>query len=216
MGISMVGLHVVVTGAGGGLGPAVAEAFRAAGATVHAPSRKDLDLTEERAVKAWYAGLPGLWASVHVAGGFSMAALEDTTLPDLSAQWTINTVTAFLCCREAVRRMKAERGEGQGVAGGRIVNVGSRAALDHPGGKIAYVTAKGALVAMTRAIAAEVKLAGILVNAVLPDTIDTPANRAAMPGADYSKWTSTEAIAGTIAWLASPENFTVTGTLLRV
>jgi NAD(P)-dependent dehydrogenase (short-subunit alcohol dehydrogenase family) len=94
--------------------------------------------------------------------------------------------------------------------------VGSRAAVDHPGGKIAYVTAKGALVAMTRAIAAEVKPAGILVNAVLPDTIDTPANRAAMPGADYRKWTPPGSIASAIAWLASPDNASVTGTLAPV
>jgi NAD(P)-dependent dehydrogenase (short-subunit alcohol dehydrogenase family) len=213
---SLVGLHVVVTGAGGGLGPAVVEAFQAAGALVHAPSRKELDLSDEKTVRTWYAALPGLWASVHVAGGFSMAALEDTTLADLSAQWNINTVTSFLCCREAVRRMKAGGGGDLGIPGGRIVNVGSRAAVEHPGGKIAYVTAKGALVAMTRAIAAEVKPAGILVNAVLPDTIDTPANRAAMPGADYSKWTPPEAIASAIAWLASPDNASVTGTLAPV
>jgi NAD(P)-dependent dehydrogenase (short-subunit alcohol dehydrogenase family) len=69
---------------------------------------------------------------------------------------------------------------------------------------------------MTRAIAAEVRPAGILVNAVLPDTIDTPANRAAMPGADYSRWTPPESIAGAIAWLVSPDNASVTGTLLPV
>lgn len=202
--------HVVITGAGGGLGPAVAEAFRAAGAVLHTPARAELDLGDEAAVTRWYAALPGLWASVHVAGGFSMAPVAETALAAFEAQWRVNTVTAFLCSREAVRRMRATG------AGGRIVNVASRAAVDHPGGKIAYVSAKAAVAAMTRALAAECAPERILANAVLPDTIDTPANRAAMPGADFSKWTSPAAIAASILWLASPENASVTGTLLPV
>ena len=201
--------HIVITGSGGGLGPAVLQTLRAAGAVCHAPSRQDLDLTDEAAVIAYYAALPSLWASVHVAGGFSMAPLVETTLDAFTAQWRINTVTAFLTSREAVRRMGP-------TAGGRIVNVASRAAVEHPGGKIAYVAAKAALVAMTQAMAAETRGAGILINAVLPDTIDTPANRAAMPNADFTRWTAPEAIARTIAWLASPKNDSVTGALLPV
>jgi NAD(P)-dependent dehydrogenase (short-subunit alcohol dehydrogenase family) len=69
---------------------------------------------------------------------------------------------------------------------------------------------------MTQALAAEIRGAGILVNAVLPDTIDTPANRAAMPQADFSRWTAPAAIAKTILWLASPGNASVTGALLPV
>lgn len=210
MALSWQGAHVVVTGAGGGLGPAVAEAFRAAGATVHAPKRSELDLLDEAAVARYYAALPSLWASVHVAGGFSMAPVTETSLDDFTAQWRINTVTAFLACREAVRRMRA------GKAGGRLVNVAARAAVEHPGGKLAYVSAKAALVGLTRSLAAETAAEGILANAVLPDTIDTPANRAAMPGADYSRWTPPEAIASAILWLASPGNATVTGALLPV
>jgi NAD(P)-dependent dehydrogenase (short-subunit alcohol dehydrogenase family) len=202
--------HIVITGAGGGLGPAVVETLRAAGAICHAPSRKDLDLTNESAVTAWYAALPPLWASVHVAGGFAMAPVTETTLEAFNGQWNINTVTAFLACREAVRRI------GLTGQGGRIVNVASRAAIEHPAGKIAYVTAKAALAAMTQALAAETRAGRILVNAVLPDTIDTPANRAAMPQADFTKWTQPEAIARSIAWLASPENSVVTGALLPV
>jgi len=188
----------------------VAEAFRAAGATVHAPTRGELDLLDEAAVGGYFAALPSLWASVHVAGGFSMAPVTETSLADFTAQWRINTVTAFLACREAVRRMRA------GKAGGRIVNVAARAAVDHPGGKIAYVSAKSALAGLTLSLAAECRAEGIFANAVLPDTIDTPANRAAMPGADTSKWTRPEAIASSILWLASPGNATVTGTLLPV
>jgi NAD(P)-dependent dehydrogenase (short-subunit alcohol dehydrogenase family) len=203
------GRHIVITGAGGGLGPSVLEAFRAAGAICHAPTRQELDLTDEKAVTAWYAALPSLWASVHVAGGFAMAPVAETTLEAFTAQWRVNTVSAFLACREAVRRMDPD-------LGGRIVNVAARAALDFPGGKIAYVTAKSALVGMTRALAAETRASGILVNAVAPDTIDTPANRAAMPDADYALWTRPETIAKTILGLASPENESVTGTILAV
>lgn len=206
---SFAGRHVVITGAGGGLGPAVVEALRAAGAECHAPTRKELDLSDEAAVSAYYAALPSLWASIHVAGGFAMAPAAETTLDLFTAQWRINTVTAFLACREAVRRM------GPG-GGGRIVNVAARAAVDHPGGKIAYVAAKAALAGMTRALADETRASGILVNAVLPDTIDTPANRAAMPAADFTRWTPPDSIARTIAWLASPGNASVTGALIPV
>jgi NAD(P)-dependent dehydrogenase (short-subunit alcohol dehydrogenase family) len=203
------GRHIVITGAGGGLGPAVLEAFRAAGAVCHAPTRQELDLTDEKAVMAWYAALPSLWASVQVAGGFAMAPAAETTLDAFTAQWRINTVSAFLACREAARRMDPK-------AGGRIVNVASLAALQHPGGKIAYVTAKSALAGMTQALAAETRASGILVNAVAPDTIDTPANRAAMPAADFTRWTAPGAIAKTILWLASPGNGSVTGSILPV
>ncbi len=210
MPVTLKGLHIVITGAGGGLGPAVADTLRAAGAEIHAPTRQELDLADETAVTRWYAALPPLWASVHVAGGFSMAPVAETSLEAFTAQWRINTVTSFLASREAIKSIR------RGGQGGRIVNVAARAAVDHPGGKLAYVSAKAAVAAMTRALAAECGPERILVNAVLPDTIDTPANRAAMPGADFSRWTAPSSIAATIAWLASPENASVTGTLLPV
>ena len=203
------GRQVVVTGAAGGLGPAVVAALRERGATCYTPARQDLDLTDEAAVTRYYGALPAVWASIHVAGGFSMAPLEATTLQAFEAQWRLNTVTAFLSGREAARRMK------QG-GGGRIVHVGSRVVLDPPGGKLAYTAAKAAVAAMTRSMAAELRPAGILVNAVLPNTIDTAANRAAMPRADFSRWTPPAAIAETIAWLVSPGNTTVTGALIPV
>ena len=106
MAISLNGRHVVITGAGGGLGPAVTEAFRTAGAICHTPARAELDLNDEAAVVSYYAALPPLWASVHVAGGFAMAPIAETTLDAFASQWRINTVTAFLASREAVKSMR--------------------------------------------------------------------------------------------------------------
>jgi NAD(P)-dependent dehydrogenase (short-subunit alcohol dehydrogenase family) len=204
------GRHIVVTGGGGGLGPAVIEALQAAGAVCHAPSRQALDLTDEAAVAAFYAGLPAApWASVQVAGGFAAAPLTATSLADFRRQLDLNLTTCFLCCREAVRRMIP-------AGGGRIVNVGSRAALVPAGGAIAYSAAKAGVVALTQCLADEVKTSRILVNAVIPSIIDTPINRQAMPAAPHDRWPKPPAIAAAIAWLVSPDNQLVSGALLPV
>jgi NAD(P)-dependent dehydrogenase (short-subunit alcohol dehydrogenase family) len=149
---------------------------------------------------------------VHLAGGFKAAPLAETSLADLRAQLDINTTTAFLCCREAARNMRANPGGG----GGRIVNVGSRAAVVPSGGSIAYTMAKAAVAALTQAAAAELASDGILVNAVLPSTIDTAANRAAMPKADHTRWPKPHEIAAAIAWLISPSNTLTSGALVPV
>jgi NAD(P)-dependent dehydrogenase (short-subunit alcohol dehydrogenase family) len=124
--------------------------------------------------------------------------------------WTLNAATAFVCCREAVKRLRA------GGAGGRIVNVVSRQATDPRAGAgmIAYASGKCALAGLTLALAAEVADAGILVNAVAPGILDTPANRRAMPDADRSGWAPLEDAAATIAFLASPRNTLVRGAIL--
>jgi NAD(P)-dependent dehydrogenase (short-subunit alcohol dehydrogenase family) len=217
--------HVVITCAAGGLGPAVVEAMLAAGAICHLPLREDsdrvprhtrilavegVDLTDEAAVTSFYARCPPLWASIHIAGGFKAALIGDTTLADLRGQLDMNLATAFLCSREAVRNMRLK------AAGGRIVNVGSRAAVVATGFSVAYTASKAAVGAMVRALADELVDERILVNAVLPVTIDTPANRAAMPHVDPGKWTKPADIAAVIAWLVSPAQTVTSGALIPV
>jgi NAD(P)-dependent dehydrogenase (short-subunit alcohol dehydrogenase family) len=221
--------HVVVTGGTGALGAAVVGLLLEAGATCHVPVRdlKDSrrfahrghdrvvlspvpDLADEAAVAAFYGALPRLWASIHVAGGFAMAPIGDTDKAMLQGQLDTNLVSAFLCCRAAVAAI------GQG--GGRIVNVAARPALEwrQGGGMTAYTASKAALAALTVALAQEVAGQGILVNAVAPSIMDTPANRAAMPKADHAAWPKVEEVAATILYLASPGNQVSRGAVVPV
>lgn len=224
MDIGFAGRQVVVTGGTGALGRAVVQAFLDAGAICHVPHRGPADmppsdrlrlvggveLADEAHVMRFYGDIPNLWASVHAAGGFAAAPAVDTTLGALRAQLDQNLVSAFLCSREALRRM--------GKGGGRIVNVASRAALEIEPGKVAYTIAKAGVVALTRALAEEARPAGVLINAVTPSTIDTPANRKAMkPSPEVAaRWSKPADIAATILWLASDENRLTTGATLSV
>jgi NAD(P)-dependent dehydrogenase (short-subunit alcohol dehydrogenase family) len=223
MPLELRGRNVVITGGDGALGKAVVQAFRAAGAVCHLPIlgpaatpsepgvavTGNVNLTDESAVSAFFAGLPPLWASVHLAGGFQAKPIAETTRADLDTQIELNLVTAFLCCREAVKAMR-------GSGGGRIVNVAARVVEVPVGGSIAYSVSKAGVAALTRALAVEARGDGILVNAVLPSIIDTPANRAAMPKADTARWPKPDQLAAAILWLASPENQLTSGTLLPV
>jgi NAD(P)-dependent dehydrogenase (short-subunit alcohol dehydrogenase family) len=220
------GRHVVVTGGTGALGKAVVQAFLEAGAFCHVPHRGEappdmpraprlrlvggVDLGDEGQVAAFYAGLPELWASVQAAGGFAMAPFIATSLGAFRGQLELNLVTAFLCCREAARRMTS--------GGGRIVNVASRAAVVPGGGMVAYTVAKAGVVALTAAVAEELKASGVLVNAVLPSIIDTPANRNSMPNPPevYARWPKPADIAAAIVWLARPANRLTSGAAIPV
>jgi NAD(P)-dependent dehydrogenase (short-subunit alcohol dehydrogenase family) len=223
-------LHVVVTGGTGALGTATVGALIEAGAVCHVPYIHraeaerfplrdharvklvaDTELTEEAAVARLYRGVPKLWASIHLAGGFAMAPLGETTKSDLMKQIEMNFVTAFLCCRAAVNAMRAG-------AGGRIVNVAARPALEWRAGAgmVAYTASKAAVAALTIALAEEVAKADILVNAIAPSTMDTPANRQAMPKADPAAWAKVEHVAATILFLASPENRVTRGAVVPV
>ena len=223
MSFELDGKNVVITGGDGALGQAVVQAFLQAGAVCHLPligpapresvagvrATGPVNLTDEAAVEGYYAALPPLAASVHLAGGFKAAPIAETTRADLAQQLDLNLVTAFLCCREAV---KAFRKSG----GGRIVNVGSRAVELPAKDQVAYAVSKSGVAALTRALAVELRDERILVNAVLPSIIDTPANRAAMPKASHDRWPKADEIARTIVWLASGENRLTSGALIPV
>ncbi len=228
------GGHVVITGGDGALGQAVVEAFRQAGATCHLPIigpgggevppgvviTPNMDLTDEDATTRFYASLPPIAASVHLAGGFLAKPIAETSRADLEGQLRINLFTSFLCCREAVKAFRkgagGSGGGGGGGGGGRIVNVAARIVEQPAGGMTAYSISKAGVAALTRALAAEVRSEGIRVNAVLPSIIDTPANRSAMPKADHGTWPKPEELARAILWLASPENRLTSGALIPV
>jgi NAD(P)-dependent dehydrogenase (short-subunit alcohol dehydrogenase family) len=222
--------HVVVTGGTGALGTAVAGALLEAGAICHVPYRSEDearrfphrahrnvtlvalgDLADEGAVDGFYAGLPKLWASIHVAGGFASAPIEKSGKALLMGQIETNLVSAYLCCRAAVGALRKS-------GGGRIVNVAARHALEPRGGAnlTAYTAAKAALAALTTALAEEVAKDNILVNAVAPSIMDTPANRKSMPKADFAAWPKVEEVAATVVFLASPQNAVTRGAIVPV
>lgn len=219
--------YVVVTGGTGALGTAVVGGLLAAGATCIVPylheaeaqrfPHKDnakvkliavTDLADEAAVAKLYAGLD-LWASIHIAGGFAPGKVADTDKFALMAQIDGNLVSCFLCCRAALSAMKA---------GGRIVNVASRQALEprSGAGMTAYTIAKSGVATLTMALAEEAAKDGILVNAVAPSIMDTPANRKAMPKANFDAWPKVEEVAATILFLASPDNRVTRGAVVPV
>jgi NAD(P)-dependent dehydrogenase (short-subunit alcohol dehydrogenase family) len=225
------GRHIVVTGGTGALGSAVIAALLEAGATCHVPYGTEAaahgfahrgdpgvklveahDLSDEAEVARLFGSVPALWASLHIAGGFSYGTLAEASLADLRRQVDMNLMTCLLCCRAAVRAM-AETGRG-----GRIVNVAARAGLEWRQGTnmVAYTAAKAGVAALTAALAEEVTGQDILVNAVAPSILDTPANRAAMPKANYANWPKVEEVTRTILFLASPENRVTRGAVVPV
>jgi NAD(P)-dependent dehydrogenase (short-subunit alcohol dehydrogenase family) len=155
-----------------------------------------------------------LWASIHTVGGFAASALRDTDLTTIRHQLEMNLISCILCCRAAVRVMTGS----MTGAGGRIVNVAARPALEWRtgAGMAPYAASKAGVAALTAALAEEVAKDGILVNAVAPSIMDTPANRQAMPKADHSLWPKVEEVAATIAFLASPENLVTRGAIVPV
>ncbi len=223
------GNQVVVTGGTGALGSAVVGALLAGRASCVVPYMHDAeaqrfphrgdpnvtliavsDLADETQVAKVYAGLKP-WASVHIAGGFAAGKVAETGKAALMAQIDSNLTSCFLCCRAAVNLMLAS-------GGGRIVNVAARPALEwrSGAGMTAYTVAKAGVAALTVALAEEVAKDGILVNAVAPSTMDTPANRKAMPKANFEVWPKVEEVAATILFLASPDNRVTRGAIVPV
>ena len=139
-----------------------------------------------------------------------MSDIGATSAAEFERMWRMNTLSAFLSCREACGRIR------EGDEGGRIVNVAARPALEPTGGMLSYTTSKAGVVSITECLAREVAKDRISVNAILPAMIDTPQNRAAMPDADHSQWATPSQIASTITFLASPANQVTSGALVPV
>jgi NAD(P)-dependent dehydrogenase (short-subunit alcohol dehydrogenase family) len=224
----MKGKVVLVTGADGGLGTHVTKAFLNAGATVVGTSRKiqqsDFQSPAFTAMPAEISTGKGVQVLLeqslarfgkldvlaHTVGGFAGGtSIADTDDETFRRMFDINLNSTFHILRATI---PALRGSGNG----RIIAIGSRAALD-PGAKVgAYSASKAAMVSLIRTVALENKDAGVTANVILPGTIDTPGNREAMPKANFSKWVRPETIADLMVWLAGDSAKDVNGAVIPV
>ena len=194
---------VMVTGAAGNLGRAVAAAFEQLGATVVRLGRKDaVELALERHGR--------VDVLCNIAGAFRMGKpLHETSDADWDFLFDANAKTVLNMCRAVVPAMIRN-------GGGKIVNVGAYAALKGAAQMGAYVASKSAVIRITETMAAELRDKNVNVNCVLPSIIDTPENRAAMPKADPRRWVSTEDLAAVIVFLASDAARAIHGAAIPV
>jgi len=228
--MTLQGKVVAVTGAFGQLGQAVVRAALDAGAQVAALDRAplpadaavpggafalgELDLAEPdaavQAIDRVAARFGGLDALVNVAGTFRWETLEKGGVETWDLLYRVNLRSAVSTSRAALPHL-VRRG------GGRIVNIGAGAAAAKAGaGMGAYTASKAGVGKLTEALAEELKDRNVTVNAVLPSIIDTPANRADMPDADFTRWVTPRAIADVIVFLLSDQARAITGVLLPV
>ena len=216
---------IVVTGGHGVLGRAVVDAALARGLKVaiidHAAGQSapqgvlelcGVDLTDAAAaaaaVNAVVERFGRLDALLNIAGGFVWQTTDDAH-PAWSKMFALNLTTALNASRAALSHLKASDA-------GRIVNIGSAAALKAGAGMGAYAASKSAVHRLTEGLAEELKATSVTVNAVLPSIIDTPANRADMPDADPATWVAPADLAAVILFLASPGARAITGALVPV
>jgi NAD(P)-dependent dehydrogenase (short-subunit alcohol dehydrogenase family) len=223
-----MGKTALVTGANGGLGSPVTLALLDAGFAVVGLARKiqqsdfshpnftalpaSLDSFDaaRKAVETILSRSGKIDVLAHLVGGFAggqtVAETDDATFQRM---FDINVNSALHILRAVIPPMRK-------AGAGRIIVIGSRAAED-PGPKVgAYSASKAAIVSLMRTVARENKDAGITANVILPGTIDTPANRKDMPGADTSQWVQPESIASLIVWLAGDAGKDVTGAAIPV
>jgi NAD(P)-dependent dehydrogenase (short-subunit alcohol dehydrogenase family) len=219
----------LITGATGGLGTAVAEGFVSAGWRTVVTSRRSnggldaraefevvqADVSDDAQVAgavAVAAGTPSapLGAVINLVGGFASGPrVAETSPDDFDALFKLNVRPTYLVTRTALPRL-IEQGRGA------IVSVSSQAVVRPFPGAAAYIAAKAAVLAFSGAVAVEYAPVGIRSNAIVPAMIDTPANRAAQPDADRSRWSEPSDIAQTILFLASDESRSVNGAAVPV
>jgi NAD(P)-dependent dehydrogenase (short-subunit alcohol dehydrogenase family) len=222
--------RVVITGAAGALGAAAARAFGGAGARVALVDRAKeagapldgvagehvflggVDLTDfaqaQRVMDEAASRMGGIDALVNIAGGFRWETIAEGKIDTWDFLYAINLKTAVCACKAALAHLPAGRG--------RIVNVGAAASAKAGVGMGAYTASKAGVAKLTEALAEELKDKAINVNAVLPTIIDTPANRAEMPKADFARWVDPGALADVILFLASDGARAITGASILV
>jgi NAD(P)-dependent dehydrogenase (short-subunit alcohol dehydrogenase family) len=226
---------VLVAGGTGGLGRAVSLAFHAQGARVIVTYRTrqefdslrsavdsgdstfeghQVDVTDEIAVGQLIEGViaqhGALDALVNTVGGYAGGVKSwEMQTASFERMLALNLRSGYVLSRAAVVPMLKQRS-------GAIVNVAAKAAIDHAGGAAAYAASKAAAVAWLDSMAAELKGSGVRVNTVLPSIIDTPANRQAMPRADFAKWPKPQEIARVILFLCSDDARVIHGAALPV
>ncbi|MCA1360371.1 SDR family oxidoreductase [Bradyrhizobium sp. IC3069] len=222
----MQGKILIVTGAGGALGKVVAETALVRGARVagidHAPSQTaasadhidigGVDLSDpaqaRTAVDAAAKHFGRLDALINIAGGFAFETVGDGDIATWQRMHALNVLTALNASRAALPHLAKSKA-------GRIVNIGAMGALQAGNGMGPYAASKAGVHRLTEALANEWK-GKVTVNAVLPSIIDTAANRADMPKADFSKWVTPQELAEVILFLASDAASGVTGALIPV
>ncbi len=224
----MEGKIVLVTGADGGLGTYVTQAFLDAGATVIGSSRNiqqsAFSSANFIALSAQIATADGAKSLVnevasrfgkldvlaHTVGGFAGGqSIADTDDATFQRMFDMNLNSVFYMLRAAIPLLRKS-------PSGRILAIGSRAALEPGTGVGAYSASKAAVVSLIRTAALENKDAGMTANVILPGTMDTPANRKAMAKADFSKWVRPASIASLMTWLASDAGKDVNGAVIPV
>jgi len=224
--------RVIITGATGGVGPVMVEAFLALGAAVIAVGRRrtalsdllarceqhpnlsvaECDLSDgdnvDRLIASVHADGP-LDSIVHVAGGFAYGELHEVAQDAIPRMVTLNFITSAYLLRSALPRMR-QQGRGS------IVLFSSERAMSPEAGFGIYGATKAAVQYLAQTAAIENASSGVRINSILPGTIDTPANRAAMPDADPSLWVKPADLASAATWLCSANGEAVNGASLRL
>lgn len=225
---------VLVTGAAGNLGSAVARYFDDLGAKLALADRKkelferafgaaipenwllcEADITDKESVAAMVAEVTGKFGRIdvliNIAGGYRGGnPIYQTDEEMWDFMMNLNARSVFLVSG-AVAKVMVEQG-----TGGRIISIGAKPGLEGTKNHTAYSASKAAVLRLTESMAKELKPHGINVNSVIPSTLDTPQNREAMPDTDFKKWVAPASLAGVLAFLASEASRDISGAHLPV